>query len=253
MLGVGAHELAVGGDELERGHRVGLQAVLARQPAHAAAERVAGDADVGRGAVQRRPGRARRAAGRRAPTWRRRRRARAGRPGRRGPPGARLTFSSSVSSRPPSGALVVGGRLRRDAQARGARRRRRPRRRRRRRRGRRPPPGCWSSSRLKAERASSQPGSPGSTTGGSEGQRRGEHGPMVRISRRAVDPANAGDRAPPSPSFEGDAAGHPARCRASRIAAPAACRNVAPCHRATSRAPRDGSSRSPSSGCRPSV
>ena len=52
MLGVGAHELAVGGDELERGDGVGLQAVLAREPAHAAAERVAGDADVRRGAVQ---------------------------------------------------------------------------------------------------------------------------------------------------------------------------------------------------------
>ena len=49
---VGAHELAVGGDELDRGHRVGLQAVLAGQPADAAAERVADDADVRRGAVQ---------------------------------------------------------------------------------------------------------------------------------------------------------------------------------------------------------
>ena len=53
--------LAVGGDELERGHGVGLQPVLAREPAHAAAERVAGDADVGRGAVQ-----AREAVGRQA-------------------------------------------------------------------------------------------------------------------------------------------------------------------------------------------
>ena len=40
------------GDELERRDGVGLQPVLAREPAHAAAERVAGDADVGRGAVQ---------------------------------------------------------------------------------------------------------------------------------------------------------------------------------------------------------
>ena len=52
VLGVGAHEPAVGGDELERGHGVGLQAVLAGQPAHAAAERVAGDPDVRRRAVQ---------------------------------------------------------------------------------------------------------------------------------------------------------------------------------------------------------
>ena len=52
VLGVGAHEVAVGGDELDRGHRVGLQAVLAGQPADPAAERVADDADVRRGAVQ---------------------------------------------------------------------------------------------------------------------------------------------------------------------------------------------------------
>ena len=53
VVGVGADELAVGGDELDRGQAVGLQAVAAGEPAHAAAERVAGDADVGRGAVQR--------------------------------------------------------------------------------------------------------------------------------------------------------------------------------------------------------
>ena len=52
VLGVRAHEAAVGGDELERGHGVGLQPVLAGQPAHAAAERVAGDPDVRRRAVQ---------------------------------------------------------------------------------------------------------------------------------------------------------------------------------------------------------
>ena len=52
VLGVGAHERPVGGHELERGHGVRLQAVLAREPAHAAAERVAGDPDVRRGAVQ---------------------------------------------------------------------------------------------------------------------------------------------------------------------------------------------------------
>ena len=52
MLGVGADEAAAGGDELHRGDRVGLKAVLAGQPAHAAAERVTGDPDVGRRAVQ---------------------------------------------------------------------------------------------------------------------------------------------------------------------------------------------------------
>ena len=51
-LGVDADQLAFGGDELERRDGVGLQPVLAREPAHAATERVAGDADVGRGAVQ---------------------------------------------------------------------------------------------------------------------------------------------------------------------------------------------------------
>ena len=53
VLGVGAHEAAVGGDDLERGDGVGLQAELARQPADAAAERVPGDPDVRRRAVQR--------------------------------------------------------------------------------------------------------------------------------------------------------------------------------------------------------
>ena len=46
--------LPVGGDELDRGDAVRRQAVLAGVPADAAAERVAGDADVGRRAVQRR-------------------------------------------------------------------------------------------------------------------------------------------------------------------------------------------------------
>ena len=49
---VDAVELAVGRDDLDRRDRVRREAVLAGQPAHAAAERVAGDADVGRGAVQ---------------------------------------------------------------------------------------------------------------------------------------------------------------------------------------------------------
>jgi hypothetical protein len=52
VLGVDADQLPLGGDELERRDGVGLQPVLAREPPHAATERVAGDADVGRGAVQ---------------------------------------------------------------------------------------------------------------------------------------------------------------------------------------------------------
>jgi hypothetical protein len=47
MLVVGSHEGPVGGHELERGDSVRLQPVLAGQPAHAAAQRVAGDPDVG--------------------------------------------------------------------------------------------------------------------------------------------------------------------------------------------------------------
>jgi hypothetical protein len=45
-------QLAVGRDELDGRERVRLEAVLARQPAEAAAERVAGDADVARGSVE---------------------------------------------------------------------------------------------------------------------------------------------------------------------------------------------------------
>ena len=45
---------AVGRNQLDRGHAVGRQAVLAGVPAHAAAEGVAGDPDVGGGAVQHR-------------------------------------------------------------------------------------------------------------------------------------------------------------------------------------------------------
>jgi hypothetical protein len=41
-----AAQLAVGGDELYGCQRVRLEAVLAAKPAHAAAERVAGDPDV---------------------------------------------------------------------------------------------------------------------------------------------------------------------------------------------------------------
>ena len=42
-------ELAVGGDDFDRRHLVRGEAVLARQPTQAAAERVPDDADVGRG------------------------------------------------------------------------------------------------------------------------------------------------------------------------------------------------------------
>ena len=49
---VDAVELAVGRDQLDRRQGVRGEAVLAGQPAHAATERVAGDADVRRGAVQ---------------------------------------------------------------------------------------------------------------------------------------------------------------------------------------------------------
>ena len=53
VLRVRAHQLSLGRHELDRRDAVGLQAVAAREPAHAAAERVAGDADVRAGAVQR--------------------------------------------------------------------------------------------------------------------------------------------------------------------------------------------------------
>jgi hypothetical protein len=54
VLGVDAAELAVGGDDLDRQDAVGGQAVLAREPADAATEAVADDADVGRRAGERR-------------------------------------------------------------------------------------------------------------------------------------------------------------------------------------------------------
>jgi hypothetical protein len=53
VLAVGAHELAVGGHQLDRVHMVGGQAVLTAEKAHPTAERVADYADVGRGARQR--------------------------------------------------------------------------------------------------------------------------------------------------------------------------------------------------------
>ncbi len=52
VLAVGADEPPVGGDELDGRDAVGRQTAAAREPAHAAAERVAGDADVRRGAVE---------------------------------------------------------------------------------------------------------------------------------------------------------------------------------------------------------
>ena len=53
VLGVDGHRLAVGGDQLDRPDAVAGEAVAAPEPAEPAAERVAGDADVGRGARQR--------------------------------------------------------------------------------------------------------------------------------------------------------------------------------------------------------
>ncbi len=53
VLRVGADEVAVRGDELDRGHLVGADAVLAGEPREAAAERVADDADIRRGACER--------------------------------------------------------------------------------------------------------------------------------------------------------------------------------------------------------
>ena len=50
---VGADEVARGRDDLDRGDLVGADAVLAREPGEAAAERVADDADVRRGAGER--------------------------------------------------------------------------------------------------------------------------------------------------------------------------------------------------------
>jgi hypothetical protein len=52
VVGVGADQPAVGGDELDRGDGVRLHAVLARQPADAPEERVADDAHVRRRPVQ---------------------------------------------------------------------------------------------------------------------------------------------------------------------------------------------------------
>ena len=52
VVGVAADEIAVSGDQLDGGHAVALQAVAPGQPGDAAAQRVADDADVGRGAVQ---------------------------------------------------------------------------------------------------------------------------------------------------------------------------------------------------------
>jgi hypothetical protein len=53
VVGVDATQLSVSGDELDGGDAVGRQPELAGVPADSPAERVAGDADVRRGAVQR--------------------------------------------------------------------------------------------------------------------------------------------------------------------------------------------------------
>jgi hypothetical protein len=53
VIGVRAHVIAVGGHEFDRGDAVAREPVLAREPAEAAAERVADDADVVRGARHR--------------------------------------------------------------------------------------------------------------------------------------------------------------------------------------------------------
>ena len=81
-VGVGAHQLAVGGDHLDRGDAVGGDAVGAAEPAEPAAERVADHAHVGRRARPVRPGRAPARARSRPSTARRRRRAPSGRPDR---------------------------------------------------------------------------------------------------------------------------------------------------------------------------
>src|SRR4051812_27058510 len=52
LVPVGADQLAVGGDQLDRGEAVRGQAQQAGVPADAAAQGVPGDADVGGGAVQ---------------------------------------------------------------------------------------------------------------------------------------------------------------------------------------------------------
>jgi hypothetical protein len=54
VVGVDAAQAPVGGHKLDAQHAVGGQAVGAPEPAHAAAEAVADDADVGRRARQRR-------------------------------------------------------------------------------------------------------------------------------------------------------------------------------------------------------
>ena len=86
--GVGADERAVADHDLDGGEAVGGQAELAGVPADAAAERVAGDADVGGASRAARPGRGRRP--RRRPAPRRRR----PRPGRCRGPGRRSRCSS---------------------------------------------------------------------------------------------------------------------------------------------------------------
>jgi hypothetical protein len=50
VLLVGAHELSIGGDDFGPDHAVARQAMLTRKPAVSASQRIAHDADLGRGA-----------------------------------------------------------------------------------------------------------------------------------------------------------------------------------------------------------
>ncbi len=52
VLVVQPHEPALGGDELDRGHAVGREPSAPRQPAHAAAQRVADHTNIGRGTME---------------------------------------------------------------------------------------------------------------------------------------------------------------------------------------------------------
>ena len=172
VLGVGADEAALGGDELDRGHGVRLHAVLAGEPADAAAERVADDADVRRGAVQRgqpelgQPRRHLAPSASRRPT--RTRRAAAS---METPVSAEVLSDQGALERPER-AGVVPGRLGRDAEAALGGVRRRTAATSSSFAGNAIASGCWSISRLKVPRAASQSASPGRTTRPSAGGRR---------------------------------------------------------------------------------
>ena len=200
VVGVGADVAAVGGDELDRGDAVGGEAVLAAEPADAAAERVADDADVRRGAGERgeavgeagavtsaqiAPARDAGAAGLRVDL---RRRACAWCESR--------IVSLRASPSAPAPWPVPWGRRAGRARARS----RRPRPRRRRSAGSATAAGRWSTARFQARRASSQPASPGprhvAVEAGTEsfdvdrGEVRDQHAPDVA---GAADLAHQGD------------------------------------------------------------